>query len=186
LGGRARIVLLNGVGSVGKTSIARALQAMVVPAYLHVQMDNFMEMLPERFQDGPDGFTFETTQDSEQRPFVVIKTGPVGRRAMKGMRHAIVAMAHQGNNLIVDDVMLDGEMAEYARLLAPFDLLTVGVKAPLDVLEDRERARGDRMIGLARWQFDRVHQGVSYDLVVDTSAASPTECATLIRRRFGL
>ena len=48
-------------------------------------------------------------------------------------------MAAQGNNLIVDEVMLNGETAEYTALLSAFELFLVGVFAPLDVLEARER-----------------------------------------------
>ena len=58
----AKIVLLNGVGSSGKSSIAKALQTMTAEPFLHVQMDVFVEMLPEALQDHPDGFAFETTQ----------------------------------------------------------------------------------------------------------------------------
>jgi chloramphenicol 3-O phosphotransferase len=54
------------------------------------------------------------------------------------------------------------------------------------VLEARERARGDRLIGLARWQLDRVHVGVAYDLEIDTTAASPLECARMIKAAFDL
>jgi chloramphenicol 3-O phosphotransferase len=60
------------------------------------------------------------------------------------------------------------------------------VLAPLDVLEARERARGDRMIGLAHRQFRHVHSGLRYDLAVDTAKATAAECAELIRREFGL
>jgi len=95
-------------------------------------------------------------------------------------------MARQGDNLIVDDVMLADEMSEYAALLSGFTLHVVGVFAPLDVLEARERERGDRLIGLARWQYDRVHRGKSYDLSLDTSSATPSQCAELIRQAFGL
>ncbi|GHD58475.1 hypothetical protein GCM10017083_41490 [Thalassobaculum fulvum] len=42
----ARIVLLNGAGSAGKSSIARALQAIAATPLLHMQMDAFLEMLP--------------------------------------------------------------------------------------------------------------------------------------------
>ncbi|MDE1996547.1 MAG: chloramphenicol phosphotransferase, partial [Rhizobiaceae bacterium] len=35
----AKILLLNGVGSAGKSSIARALQAIAAEPFLHVQMD---------------------------------------------------------------------------------------------------------------------------------------------------
>ncbi len=55
-----RIVLLNGAGSAGKTSIALALQAIAEQPFLHVQMDIFIDMLPEHLQDHPDGFAYPT------------------------------------------------------------------------------------------------------------------------------
>jgi chloramphenicol 3-O phosphotransferase len=185
---KTRIVLLNGVGSVGKGSIAKALQAMTAEPFLHVEMDAFLEMLPAESWGRPDGITFETVQE-DGKPSVVIKSGPLAQRMHRGMRHAIAAMAAQGNNLIVDEVMLgstDPAAAEYAELLAPFEVLLVGVFAPLEVLEARERQRGDRLIGLARWQYGRVHAGMRYHLEIDTSGAKPAECAALIKRKFGL
>jgi chloramphenicol 3-O phosphotransferase len=181
----ARIVILNGVGSAGKTSIARALQAIASEPFLHVAMDVFIDMLPETLQDHPDGFAYETI-DVDGRPQVVIRTGPVGERLLRGMRHAVAAMAAAGNNLIVDDVMIGDEDAAYRRLLSAFDTVFVGVAAPLEVLEARERQRGDRLIGLARWQYDRVHARKRYDLVVDTSLATAEDCARLIKAQFGL
>jgi chloramphenicol 3-O phosphotransferase len=181
-----RIVLLNGVGSAGKSAIAKALQELTRTPFLHVQMDAFIEMMPEASLDHPDGLTFGTVQN-DGKPSVIIRSGSFAERVFRGMRHAIAALAAQGNDLIVDDVLL-GESArrEYGELLAPFAVFRVGVFAPLDLLEERERQRGDRMIGLARWQYDRVHAGMTYDLEVDTSRATPLECADLIRQKFGL
>ncbi|MER9403473.1 chloramphenicol phosphotransferase [Mesorhizobium caraganae] len=181
----AKIVVLNGVGSAGKSSIARALQTITATPFLHVQMDAFIDMLPEALQDHADGFSFETVLE-DGKPSVVIRSGPVGARAMRGMRHAIAAMAGQGNNLIVDDVIFNDEIAEYRGLLSAFDLHVVGVMAPLEVLEAREAARGDRMPGLARWQYHRVHKGMDYDLEVDTSQLTPLECARRIQQEFQL
>ncbi|CCV11053.1 zeta toxin family protein [Mesorhizobium sp. STM 4661] len=181
----ARIILLNGAGSAGKSSIAKALQTMTAEPFLHVQMDAFVEMLPEALQDHADGLSYETVR-KDGKPQVAISTGPVGARTLRGMRHAIAAMAEQGNNLIVDDVLCDGEMPEYLRLLSKFDLHLVGVFASLDVLEVREIQRADRLPGLARWQYDRVHKGIDYDLEVDTSALTALECARLIQERFKL
>ena len=82
--------------------------------------------------------------------------------------------------------MLGTANAEYTALLAPFQLYRVGVFAPLEVLEARERERGDRLPGLARWQFHRVHQGVTYDLEIDTSRRTSLECAQAIKEAFGL
>ena len=181
----ATVILLNGVGSAGKSSIAKALQSITAQPFLHMTMDAFLNMMPARYWEHPDGLVFETVQQ-DGKPAVVIKSGPVVDRTLLGMRHAVAAMARTGNNLIVDDVLLENEMAEYASLLVDATFHAVGVFAPLDVLEARERERGDRLVGLARWQYDRVHQGKRYALELDTSNATPMECATLIKQRFGL
>jgi chloramphenicol 3-O phosphotransferase len=181
----ARIVLLNGIGSVGKSSIAKALQRIASERYLHVEMDAFLKMLPEDSFGQPDGLTFETVQQGG-KPVVNIRSGATVQRAMRGMRHAVAAMAAEGNNLILDEVLLGNEFAEYAALLSGFELFTVGVFAPLDVLEARERQRGDRLIGLSRGQYGRVHLGMAYDLEVDTSNTTPLECAERIKRKFSL
>lgn len=180
-----RIILLNGVGSSGKTSLAHALQALLDSPFLHVQMDAFLGMLPARYLNDAAGFTFSSFVE-DGRSVVSISSGPVARRAMEGMRHAIVALAEQGNNLIVDEVLLGDEKAEYARLLAPFTVNMVGVHCPLQVLEERERQRGDRLVGLARWQYDRAHAGVTYDVSVDTSTATPEACARKVARTLAL
>jgi chloramphenicol 3-O phosphotransferase len=184
--GSARIILLNGVGSAGKSSIAKALQAITERPFLHVAMDAFLDMLPRAYFGHPDGLTFETVLDAEGRPSVVITSGPVMQRLMQGMRGAVAALAEAGNDLIVDEVLLGDEIADYRARLASFRLMVVGVHAPLEVLQAREQARGDRTIGLARGQYGRVHEGVAYDLELDTSEASPAECAERIKAAFGL
>lgn len=180
-----KIILLNGVGSSGKSSIARALQAITAEPFLHVAMDGFLDMLPEGYDNHPDGLVFESVETSGP-PQVSIQTGPAVQRLLTGMRASVAALARAGNSLIVDDVMLGDEMDDYRSRLAAFSLHTVAVHAPLDVLEARERDRGDRMIGLARWQFERVHQGNVYDLELDTANASPAACAHRIRTAFAL
>ena len=180
-----RIVFLNGVGSVGKSSIARELQAIVAEPFMHVQMDGFLDMLPLAYENHPASFTYETVIEAG-KPVVMIKGGPVGERLMRGMRHAIASMAGQGNNLIVDEVMEASQWAEYAELLSSFEVSLVGLFAPLEVLEARELNRGDRLIGLARGQFGRIHKGMTYDLEIDTSDVTAMECAKLIKHELGL
>ncbi|MBO0711476.1 MAG: AAA family ATPase [Acetobacteraceae bacterium] len=182
----AQVIILNGVGSVGKTSVARALQAIAAKPFLHVAMDSFLDMVPEKLRGVPEGLMFETVHQ-QGKSSIVIRIGPTVERALRGMRRAVAAMAAEGNHLIVDEVIIDAtKEKEYRALLSPFDARFVGLFAPLDVLEARERARGDREIGLARWQFDRVHRGIAYDLKIDTATASPLESARLIRDAFGL
>jgi chloramphenicol 3-O phosphotransferase len=179
----AQIIILNGVGSVGKSSTAKALQEIAETPFLHVSMDAFLDMLPASMFGHRDGLVFEALEE-DGRPSVAIHTGPVMDRAMRGMRRAIAAMAEAGNNLIVDDVMLGDEQRDYRALLAAHKTRFVGLFASLAVLEAREQARGDRAIGLARWQHLRVHEGLTYDLEIDTETASPMDCALKIKAAF--
>ncbi len=184
---RPTVILLNGVGSVGKTSTAKALQAMALEPLLHVSMDSFLDMLPARMFGHPDGYIFEV-QVSEGYPAIAIHSGPAMERLLDGMRHAVAALARQGNSLIVDDVMFSGGEAQaYRELVSPHaDLHLVGLHAPLEALEQRERDRGDREIGLARWQFHRVNRDMVYDLDIDTSQHTPNEVAEKICRALGI
>lgn len=182
---RSRVVVLNGVGSVGKSSTARALQAITADPFLHVAMDQFIEMAPSWLIGAEEGLRFEAGEQDGQ-PSVAIVTGPAFGRLLSGMRHAIAALADAGNDLIVDDVFWDGEQEDYRRLLADHDLRLVALVAPLDVIEARERARGDRVLGLARWQHARMHHGVAYDLEVEMTDRTPETAAALIRDALGL
>jgi chloramphenicol 3-O phosphotransferase len=56
----------------------------------------------------------------------------------------------------------------------------VGVRCDPEVAVAREHGRQDRIGGMARLQATRVHEGVVYDLVVDTTAASAADCARTI------
>lgn len=180
-----RVILLNGVGSAGKSSIAKALQMIASEPFLHVAMDAFLDMMPPSLFEAPDGMVF-ATREEDGKPLVEITVGPAAEQALHGMRAAMAAMAHAGNNLIIDDVLIDDDAVEYAEALAGLQVHWVGVFAPLDLLEERELRRGDRDIGLARWLFDRVHKGIRYDLEIDTSFADPAKCAAQVKQAFGL
>jgi len=184
----AEIILLNGVGSAGKSSIAKALQALSLKPFLHVQMDAFIEMLPAEYGDHPEAWSYAQVQDSSL-PEIAISEGPLGRRLLQGMRHAVKALASQGLDLVVDDVLMgksDPGMSEYNALLSDFSFHKIGVLASLKTLEIREKQRGDRLPGLARWQFDRVHRGMHYDLEVHTDTMSPAEIAETICQNFSI
>lgn len=182
------IILLNGVGSAGKISIAKALQSITKQPFLHVEMDAFLEMMPTKYLGHPDGLSFEALGNMTK-----VETGKVARCALNGMRCAVGAMASSGNNLIVDEVIFGSKnkgitnpLAEYRALLKPYKFHLVGVFARLEALERRERDRGDRTIGLSRWQYERVHEGISYDYSVHTDSLAPLECAEQIRANFNL
>jgi chloramphenicol 3-O phosphotransferase len=91
----------------------------------------------------------------------------------------MAAIARAGIGVILDEVFLDGGESQ-ARLHESIrDLLVVwiGIRCDPDVAQARELVRGDRNPGMALDQSVRVHQGVHYDFVVDTTTRSPEECA---------
>ncbi|MNP75121.1 Chloramphenicol 3-O phosphotransferase [compost metagenome] len=56
----------------------------------------------------------------------------------------------------------------------------IGVICSKEELIRREQIRGDRQIGLANSQFDKVYCFNEYDLEVNTEELSPIECAEKI------
>jgi len=104
------------------------------------------------------------------------------RQAEKAWYAGLAAIARAGTGVIVDEVFLDGGRTQ-ARLEAAFEglvVLWVGVQCQPGVAETREVRRGDRTRGMARDQAERVHEGVRYDVVVDTTASSSAEGAEVV------
>jgi chloramphenicol 3-O phosphotransferase len=182
----ARVVILNGTSSSGKTSLARTVQRLAKGPVLRVSMDDFLEMMPPRFANDDEAFSFRLVPDAAPAE-VEIGTGSYGAALMRGMRASIAALADQGLDLVVDDVMLGADdQAHYRDVLAEHCVTFIGVRCALETAEQRERDRGDRDIGMARWQFTRVHAGRDYDLEVWTDEVSPDEGARVILGAVGM
>jgi chloramphenicol 3-O phosphotransferase len=132
------------------------------------------------------GFGWVTHADNQGQWFDIV-VGPLGTRILSATYHAIAALAHDGLNLIVDEVLLFPDMLRhYLEVLDGFDVLFVGVRCPLATLETRERLRGDRAVGQARGHHARVHAHQLYDVEVDTAVLSPMDCAGAIVGRLQL
>ena len=181
---KVNIIFLNGVGSVGKTSIANALQDILNEPYLHIGIDHFFVMLPNKYKPGglkaKDGIDF-ITKKTKNGPVTKIHIGKVGKKLFNSMRDVMLFFAEDGFNLIIDEVILGDEFEEYKNLFKDFNFISIGVFAPLDIVEKREKQRKDRTWGLARWQYDIVHANKNYDLKIDTSKDAPDICAKKIK-----
>ena len=114
-----------------------------------------------------------------------IRFGPMGRRMLRGMHRAIAAFASAGNNVIVDDILFDADILDdYLHALKDYQVLFVGVRCALEVVEERERTRLGRFPGTAHSHFVEVHAHGCYDVEVDTARFSAVECARLVRERL--
>ncbi|MFE7564219.1 chloramphenicol phosphotransferase CPT family protein, partial [Kitasatospora sp. NPDC057500] len=97
----------------------------------------------------------------------------------------VAAMARAGARIVVDEVFLGTTASQqrWREALDGLDVLWVGVRCAPEVAAARERARGDRVTGMAEAQAEAVHRGVRYDLEVDTAVHDAAACARLIADR---
>jgi len=110
-----------------------------------------------------------------------IQFGEVGLTMLKGMRRAIAAMAECGNNIIIDDIIMNDDfLNDYLYALKTQDVIFVGVRCPMDVINTRESLRPGRFPGTAVGHFHKAHAHGTYDIEVDTSVQSPEMCAEQI------
>jgi chloramphenicol 3-O phosphotransferase len=111
-----------------------------------------------------------------------VAVGDGFRRAEASWYAGLAAIGRCGTGLIIDEVFMGGRSSQerLASALQGLPVVWVGVRCAPEVAEVRERSRADRVAGMARLQATRVHQGVAYDLIVDTTATSAAECARTI------
>ncbi|MFI9161633.1 chloramphenicol phosphotransferase CPT [Kitasatospora aureofaciens] len=173
------VIVLNGGSSSGKSSIARRLQELLPEPWLHLGADTMVSALPPWLLGGGEGIGGLDDGDG------TVAVGPVFVRLDAAWTLGVAAMARAGAPVVVDEVFLGGAASQqrWRAALDGLDVLWVGVRCDPAVAAAREAARGDRVAGMAAAQASLVHEGVAYDLVVDTSRASADECAAAIRAR---
>ncbi|WP_438487594.1 chloramphenicol phosphotransferase CPT [Streptomyces sp. S186] len=167
-------LVLNGGSSAGVTSLARALQDVLPRPWLTFGVDAFVETLPPALTSAPDGLNVA--------PDGAVTVGPVFHRLEAAWRQGVAAIARTGTGVIIDDVFLGGAAGQqrWQAALDGLNVLWVGVHCAPEVAAARERARGDRVPGMAAAQAERVHRGVRYDLTVDTGRLDAGACAARI------
>ncbi len=185
------VIILNGPSSSGKTSIQREFQALMMPTlWIKLGIDNlFDKPMPDitlenmAFWQSPNDIRWvTTTHTADEKPIITLFTGQQGEQVAYGMNSAIAAYAQAGCNCIVDYIAYKQEwLDDLEQELDGIKTYWVKVTLPLEVLEQRERARGTSPVGHARSHYDTVYGDRAYDLVLDTSELSAAECAHKIK-----
>lgn len=179
----ATVIILNGVSSAGKSSLARAMQKHAQETFLRVAMDDFLSMLPPGRETSEDWFPLVLAEPPEQA-LPRFENGPRGRLLLGQMRAFVGSLAAKQMSVIVDEVCEAEAIQDYRLQVGSARLVLIKVDAPLAIIEQRERERGDRLIGLARGQAGFLHHGIAYDITVDTSTGTPDELARDILARL--
>lgn len=163
------ILLVNGASSAGKTTLCRALQDEMDEPCLYLSPDTLLftpGVLPlwGRF-DGSSSWPGSR------------------RRVFDGFFRSLAAFAEAGNLVIADIVLEDAaQFGDLRRAVAVCDVLFVGLHCPLDLLQRREIARGDRRLGDAATDFATVHTFSDYDLGCDATEAAEENARLIVAR----
>lgn len=176
-----RVVVLNGVPRAGKSSIVRALQAR--GPWINLGVDIWRKATPDGLQPGVG------LRPGGERPDLE----PAVARFYAALWHAVAGVSRAGLDAACDV----GLHTSYARpldtralmrqRLAGLPVLLVGVRCPLETILERRGEDGAPREAVLRWQ-EAVHEGLAYDLEVDTSRMTPEACANVILarlRRYG-
>ncbi len=158
----ALILFLHGPSSSGKSTLAAAIREASDRPYLHLSIDHLRDSGAWEPSAYPDWKT--------ARP-----------RFFSGFHRAIAGFADAGNDLIVEHILdTPGWHAELQALLASHNVLFIGLMAPLATLKARETARGDRPAGSAAQDYTHVHNGLSYDISLDSTQPLKTSVETIL------
>ena len=150
-----QVILLNGPSSSGKSTLAKELRKLVKEQksenYEVVSIDNFMKTDP-----------METIYEDD----VYAVSGDLCERALDILR--------TGSGVIIDHVITSERIfRQLKEMLSAYPLRMVHITCPVEVLRERERARGDRCFGSAEASAEYLFPKNGYDLTVDTGAKSP-------------
>ncbi len=125
------LIFVNGPSSAGKTTLCRTLQFAIPEAFLCIGFDDFVLTSAPRYYLGADTLEQTTTDNYTADGVEMVRTsapgepisitavfGPVFRRLLLAMPHAVRALVDGGNAVIFDDVLHDAEV--YANRRAAF------------------------------------------------------------------
>lgn len=168
------LIFLNGTSSSGKTSISTELIHQKEVPFHHLSIDNFFShynhfinaQLPEKTPNEIDDALVSHILDDS---------------IISLYNSTIKLMLAFGLNVIADTVIdNDQRFNDFLDSFSNQSVLFVGVLCSKEELTKRERARGDRQIGLVDSQFNKVYCFNKYDLEVHTEFESPAQCAEKI------
>ncbi|WP_327045964.1 chloramphenicol phosphotransferase CPT [Microbispora sp. NBC_01189] len=169
-----QVIVLNGGSSAGKSELARHLQDVLPRPWLTFGVDSLIEAMPRSMRSSDTGVEFA--------PGGEVSVGPHFMALQTAWMTGIAAMAHAGAGVVVDDVFLGGAATQqrWRSVLGGLEVLWVGVRCDGATAAERERARGDRVPGMALTQAAMVHEGVVYDVEVDTTRTESLVCAKTV------
>lgn len=163
------LIYLNGTSSSGKTSIALELQKLIPTPVFYFSIDTLLHSLASSDVDAIMGKSLaRSTMD--------------WAAIFSGYFSCVATLIKTENQVIADCPVYSQKLADtFSQHLLPLSpRVVVKIECPLEVLEEREKTRGDRAFGVAQGQFKGIHQYLNYDLQIHSHRMTPAESALKI------
>ena len=188
------IIFLNGTSSTGKSSVARELMRQSQIPFLHYASDHLLnfwidskfvnsfkdEQKPQKWQ--AEWFCRQQAIDKNGHTVFHINNGKKGWTLYCDLVKAACGLMDKGYDMIIDEVMISkSQMSLFYPSLIHKKAYMIYVYCEESERERREKQRGNRNVGLSRGLLEDVDKVIStYDLKIDTTHLSTTECAKKI------
>lgn len=187
------VILLNGPSASGKSSIQKKIQEHFDEPYIRLGIDNLFDgILPDYYGLGevePKGkfnekdIRYVEIFEINDKKAIKLFIGPIGRKIISGMHKSIAAYARSGCNVVVDYILYDQTwFPELLSELKGLKVYYVGIKYPIEVIEEREKKRATSPVGHARSHYKEVHTFDQYDLTITNPSLSAQDIALKIKR----
>ena len=193
------LIYLHGTSSAGKSSIAKILAERLENAF-HLEADHFEEtFFSGKDKNDPDfnavnklweaaGEQVEKSALSDRDEafdnLVQVIEGtpfPPGWNVEEAMYKYAATLLFEYKFVIIDDVISARRMYLNAQeILKEFQVCFIKCTAPLEVLEERERGRPEKLTGSAVYFEGKIHQDKYYDLEINTDLLSPEKCTDVV------
>jgi chloramphenicol 3-O phosphotransferase len=169
---KARLLILNGTSSAGKSSLIKEFVRLAPQLYLKHGIDQTLNFLPDHYFKQP---LWNTVMGKSN------EAGPLGDAMMCAMNSSNRVLLEKGFSVIADHVIISDLWLDHAKTeFKNFDAYLIGIHCRKDIIAQRELERKNRTLGSAILQYDVVHKNRNYDLIIDTSDITPTEGAESI------
>src|SRR6185369_12873321 len=166
-----------GCASAGKTTLAKEIQNLSEEKYLYVGIDTLFGSMPKKIvgfnQKSEEGFRYVI--DPKTSKLTEMKVSRWAGTVFSCLPKVVKLLADNGLNVIFDECNFHYELVEnYKFFFSNHKFFSISVKCDLETMEEREKLRGNRVIGMAKI----FHQSAKnfrypYDLIVDTANNSP-------------
>jgi chloramphenicol 3-O phosphotransferase len=196
------LILINGTSSTGKTTLARKLQTIWTKPLIYLGIDNWVTMtLAEKYWE-PATRLADIKQDTHVRqgthfllpntpenptPWPKIGSGPVTDQIIYSMHDTALQFLAKGIDVVLDHVLLKPEWRDdFLAKTQTTPRLLVQMVCAEEILEAREIARQNRMQNVFRSLLTIAHEGMTYDIALDSSQLTPDEAAQKIVTLIGV